>query len=592
MGKKSIILGIIVAAVLVLGIAVAVFFLYGGKSLFDNSKDERFAVPALSYSDLFSAVPTDAVAVISLADRTKAAELIPPGIALPEQTNRNIVFSLHNNASLVPLFISRADTGGLLLNSPSQTLIGSSQRHIEEGNSIMDNKFFVEVLKGVSDRNSVFFSNEYASKIMNAYFGKDYSKYAPLVHNISQWMGFTIKENSPTRFSLQGTAACGKGAGYYYNVLRGQGESETKIIEALPSNASFAIAIQISDLKKYGDAYQKYLDSFHQLDSFDKSSLDWAQEIGLKEVGYARWTTIGGEDAEALFVRSSRTPRHLDSAQVYNNAGRVTALFGSLFSIVDESCSAYFGDWTISGSRDAVDDILEAYRQGDKYSYESPAVFITYSKGQFNYEKVMSRGLQARRKSSHSVSAAVEIPKGPFKVRNCLTGKTNEFYQNENGYLCLNDENGKGLWGVTFSEPVCGRVQNVDYFNNGKIQFLFAAGSKLYLIDRLGRFVSGFPVDLGKRVLLGPDVYEFNGAKAYSALVLHTDNTIDIYDLKGKKAEGWKGISSEDTILDLPELVKQDGKSYWVVNTARETLVFDIDGGEPLKGKEIKSLNY
>ena len=41
---------------------------------------------------------------------------------------------------------------------------------------------------------------------------------------------------------------------------------------------------------------------------------------------------------------------------------------------------------------------------------------------------------------------------------------------------------------------------------NGKIQFCFCAGSSVYLIDRLGRFVSGFPVDLGKTVLLGPSV--------------------------------------------------------------------------------------
>ena len=49
------------------------------------------------------------------------------------------------------------------------------------------------------------------------------------------------------------------------------------------------------------------------------------------------------------------------------------------------------------------------------------------------------------------------------------TGKTNSFYQNANLYLCLNDENGKGVWGVPFKQPLCGYVESIDYYGNGKI---------------------------------------------------------------------------------------------------------------------------
>ena len=36
----------------------------------------------------------------------------------------------------------------------------------------------------------------------------------------------------------------------------------------------------------------------------------------------------------------------------------------------------------------------------------------------------------------------------------------------------------------------CGAVATIDYYANGKLQFLFAAGSRLYLIDRLGAMVT------------------------------------------------------------------------------------------------------
>ena len=118
------------------------------------------------------------------------------------------------------------------------------------------------------------------------------------------------------------------------------------------------------------------------------------------------------------------------------------------------------------------------------------------------------------------------VPTGLFPVKNFSTGQTNYLYQNSHLSICLNDENGKGVWGVPFKETLCGRVQNIDYFGNGKIQFLFAAGTKLYAIDRLGHWVNGFPAELGKPVLLGPDVYDFTGANGYTAMVLHKDNTL------------------------------------------------------------------
>lgn len=183
----------------------------------------------------------------------------------------------------------------------------------------------------------------------------------------------------------------------------------------------------------------------------------------------------------------------------------------------------------------------------------------------------------------------VEVPKGPFKVKNVGTGKTNTFHQLENMSICLKDENGKGLWTVPFRTPVCGRVCNVDFYANGKLQFLFASGSEIYIIDRLGRFVKSFPVDLGKEILLGPDLYDFSGARKYNILVLHKDNTIDMYNLQGVRPKDWKGITSKETITGLPEKITVSGRTFWVVRTSLQTLVFPFYGGEPYSlGNNVK----
>ena len=194
-------------------------------------------------------------------------------------------------------------------------------------------------------------------------------------------------------------------------------------------------------------------------------------------------------------------------------------------------------------------------------------------------------------------TADVKVPAGPFKVKNCKTGQMNLFQQTADHSLVLKDK-GKTLWMTTFHDPICGRVGEIDYYANGKIQFAFCAGSKLYVIDRLGRFVKTFPKDLGKDVLLGPDLYDFNGQKIYNLLVLHKDNTVQMYNMKGQKPASWKGITAPDTILDLPERVSVGGKTFWVLPTAGGKLIYPFYGGTPVRtpqpiaaGSPVKVLN-
>ena len=91
-----------------------------------------------------------------------------------------------------------------------------------------------------------------------------------------------------------------------------------------------------------------------------------------------------------------------------------------------------------------------------------------------------------------------------------------------------------------------------------------------------------FPVDLGKEILLGPDVYDFSGNRKYNVMILHKDNTIEMYNLQGRRPPQWKTITSSETIKGLPERIRVSGSTYWVVRTSIQTLIFSFYGGEPL----------
>ena len=174
----------------------------------------------------------------------------------------------------------------------------------------------------------------------------------------------------------------------------------------------------------------------------------------------------------------------------------------------------------------------------------------------------------------------VQIPQGPFVVKNSDSGRNNLFVQNKNLSLSLKEETGKGIWTVPFKKPLCGSVVNVDMYGNGKLQLLFASGSNIYIMDRKGRYVNPYPVDLGREILLGPAVFRKDGA--YELMVLHSDNRLVKYGLDGKKDPAWNDIKPSETIVSLPEKLVSGASSCWIVRTSRQTLIYPENGGEAL----------
>lgn len=368
----------------------------------------------------------------------------------------------------------------------------------------------------------------------------------------------------------------------------------------------------------------------------------WAKALNLKEIVKAQWRCADGRSLEALMLRVGRKDYSLIfrgtgianekdysmSVENYAFPSFASALFGSFFALEDESRYVFTGEWLVSGSDEAVSDFAARYASGDVLqallsdasvstgaqlknctfaAYFSPGAakmdellaapllkamngtldgasyepfLLSFSKG--NVELSVTRVPYFEKSSTPATvaDATIDIPKGPFKVKNSGTGRTNLLVQQSNYYLSLKEEDGKGIWSIPFQAPLTGAVETIDYYANGKLQFLFTAGSKLYLLDRLGRFVSGFPVELGKEVLLGPAVYDFTGAHGYTLMVLHSDNTIGYYNTHGETPSSWKGISTDEKIIALPELLRLGGKSYWAIRTAVQTQIFPFNGGE------------
>ena len=291
------------------------------------------------------------------------------------------------------------------------------------------------------------------------------------------------------------------------------------------------------------------------------------------------WVVFGGRQALALFKRG-KDYRSLNDFMTGCGASDIfrkeEAVFSSYFAMTADHAVSYFSE--------SLADNVERAVSGITFS---PVVFCLYPGSGHSFR------LDVRRVRSNVTGdnlnamlrdTVINVPSGPFTVRNCGTGRQNKLSQNKNNYLILSELGGKSLWGVPLKAPICGAVAEVDYFDNGKIQFLLAAGDELLLIDRLGRYVRPFPVKLPDKVVLGPAVYETGDGK--TVVVIHPGNRIGMYSIDGKPRTWWKGIELTETVKRIPELIAVGDSRYWIARTSVAAYIIPFEGGKPVSPLE------
>ena len=534
----------------------------------------------------------------------------------------------------------------IIIASVSESLVKSSLRHIQKSVSIMEASGFAEASVAASSANTVFVPNGVSTRILSSVFTNRYGQWLKFASKISDWTvldiersanslnfaGTMVADGDPSYF-----ATLFERSGASSSKISAVLPSKTLSVATLPLKNA---AKHISEYQAFLDARQSLQTKRTAVDNLEKtvgiSPVAYFTRLDAKEIATASFIA-GGKVERVNLIRVAKPDtlkNHASTVSPYKFTSFASALFGNMFELPDESVFTYLNGWIVSGSLTGVEEFASGRAtsytlkelmvnagMNDMFSDE-PASFMAYQSfsedtgvlAETFKKPVLSKILSnvqgtdyngvfisaGHQKSPYAVSLSVfkkeikkskpvqekhitvNIPTGPFKVKNSGTGKMNMFYQQENMYLCLKEESGKGLWGVPFSEPICGTANTIDYYANGKLQILFGAGTKLHLIDRLGRFVTGFPVDLKKEILVGPDVYDFNGARRYNVMVLHKDNTIEMYNLKGQKPESWKGIAPSEIIRALPERIIVGGNTFWVVRTSVQTLIYPFAGGQPI----------
>ncbi len=166
----------------------------------------------------------------------------------------------------------------------------------------------------------------------------------------------------------------------------------------------------------------------------------------------------------------------------------------------------------------------------------------------------------------------------PLFFTNHYSFKKEIFVQDIFKNIYLIDNNGKILFKQELPENIIGSPTQIDYYDNAKHQLLFNTENYIYIIDRNGKNVEGFPVKLESPATNQLVAFDYDNDKNYRFFVACKDKKIYLYQKDGKINEGWEKINTELEVTKLIQYFNYDGKDYIVFSDKSNIYIRDRKG--------------
>lgn len=163
--------------------------------------------------------------------------------------------------------------------------------------------------------------------------------------------------------------------------------------------------------------------------------------------------------------------------------------------------------------------------------------------------------------------------KAPFAFVNHQSGEQELIVQDEANTLYLFSGKGKLLWKRRLDEAILSPVFRVDAFRNNKFQMLFSSASKLWLIDRLGRDVEGFPVKAPAPISSPLQVFDYENNREYRLLFACSNQRLYNYTLEGKANVKFQAAKTNARVDHAIHYVKI-GESDYLLALDREGQIY------------------
>ena len=148
------------------------------------------------------------------------------------------------------------------------------------------------------------------------------------------------------------------------------------------------------------------------------------------------------------------------------------------------------------------------------------------------------------------------------------------FAQDANQQLfCINDA-GEKLWEKELDSKVLSQLYAIDYYKNGSEQYVFNTENKIYIIDKQGNFIEGFPLNLGGKANCALTCF-YKGNDLHQAYYYVPCNNGNIYgyEINGLPLAGWNPKKAGQVKSPI-QIAYQNNKEYLFYYSDKSALEF------------------
>ena len=177
-----------------------------------------------------------------------------------------------------------------------------------------------------------------------------------------------------------------------------------------------------------------------------------------------------------------------------------------------------------------------------------------------------------------------EIITDPIWLKNHTNNQYDFIFQDSENYLYYYSNKGNLYWKKKIDEKIIGQIKQIDAYKNGRLQISFRTKNRFYVLDRNGNEVKelSFKIDSGE--INNPvSIFDYEKNRNYR-FVFTNDNTIKMFDSRGKIVRGFNPDVFDSSIINSPNHIRIDGKDFIIVQLENNDLkILDRRGRDRIK---------
>ncbi|PQB05003.1 hypothetical protein [Aureitalea marina] len=306
-------------------------------------------------------------------------------------------------------------------------------------------------------------------------------------------------------------------------------------------------------------------ETYREIELYDFSQANWLSDL-LQPLVSARSLKLAFQLNEHLIICSNRgLAESIISCSQQNNcldsssdfqiaADRISSSASYYLVQTDDPGKAPFANWFGLAPTNLKTYPLNIIQM----SYDRDFAHVNLIGQQRQAETVSTSGSVSE--ITH-INLDQDILGDPVFFSNHRTGGKDIVVQDVTNTLHLISSGGKILWSKALSEPILGRVKEVDILRNGKKQLAFTTTRGLHVLDRNGNAVAPFPKQFRDEITQPLALFDYDRNRNYRFVIVQGEE-VHMYDRQGKTVKGF-GFDRASSPIALPPVhIRMDQRDY------------------------------